>query len=194
MLIEDLHAANRTRQKQSHVDCSKHTEVDPQHRPAASRFTCTHFTFALTLLPGVLRPSLCTAALFPIANPCSVHNLLLAPTLNMAGNCPTCMVAGGALMGEHEGALWSTTGEYRFTMQSDGNLVLYRGGAPIWASGTNGQGNCYFVLQGDGNAVVYNKDSGAAIWASGTNGKREGPFKFVMQDDGNAVQCENNTG
>ncbi|MDE1714215.1 hypothetical protein PWG14_16930 (plasmid) [Chromobacterium amazonense] len=79
-------------------------------------------------------------------------------------------------------ALASPNGQYRFTYQHDGNLVLYRGAQPLWAAATNGPtGHC--VMQEDGNLVVYVNN--AAIWASGTEGHPMGTL--VMQDDGNAV-------
>jgi len=52
-------------------------------------------------------------------------------------------------------------------MQMDGNLVLYTGQTPLWASNTNGkgQGPYTFVVQGDNNLCVYG-GQGGCVWAS----------------------------
>lgn len=53
-------------------------------------------------------------------------------------------------------------------MQSDGNLVLYRGGRAVWSSGSAGNPGAKAVLQTDGNLVVYTA-AGRAVYSSGTN-------------------------
>lgn len=59
-------------------------------------------------------------------------------------------------------------------MQTDGNLVLYNtGGQPLWASGTNGNPGAYLTLQTDGNLVIYSS-SNQPLWTSGTNGNPNG--------------------
>lgn len=50
--------------------------------------------------------------------------------------------------------------------QGDGNLVLYAGSQPIWASMTFHNPG-HLEMQGDGNLVIYNKE-GAPVWASGS--------------------------
>lgn len=55
-----------------------------------------------------------------------------------------------------------------FSMQGDGNLVLYYNNKAIWSSGTAGYAGAYMVKQVDGNLVVYH--GGTAIWSSGTVG------------------------
>ncbi len=62
-----------------------------------------------------------------------------------------------------------THGRYVLAMQDDGNLVIYRGPTPRWASGTVGDSGDWLVMQGDGNLVIYS-DLGVALWASGTSG------------------------
>ena len=53
-------------------------------------------------------------------------------------------------------SLVSPNGTYRMTMQGDGNLVLYRGSHPLWASGTDGRGpGCHAVLHEDNLFAVY---------------------------------------
>ena len=85
-------------------------------------------------------------------------------------------------LGPNQGA-WSCDGRFLFIMQSDGNLVLYQDGAPLWATGTNGSGYAMW-MQGDGNLVVY-ASNGQPVWASNTAG-RPGTW-LAVQNDGNAV-------
>merc|ERR1712100_927417 len=64
------------------------------------------------------------------------------------------MTSQCALM--QDGSLESENGEYRLTMQGDGNLVLYNsGGEPLWASGTDGEYGAHCVFQKDGHFLVY---------------------------------------
>ncbi len=65
-------------------------------------------------------------------------------------------------------SLASPNGQFRLTMQSDGNLVEYSSAGVVWASGTNPAG-ASAVMQDDGNLVVYD-GSGNALWASDTGG------------------------
>lgn len=78
--------------------------------------------------------------------------------------------------------LRSADGQYRMVMQGDGNLVVYRQSAALWATGGSDPGS-RAVMQGDGNFVVY--DGAAAKWASTSSGF--GGAELVLQDDGNAV-------
>ena len=73
-------------------------------------------------------------------------------------------------------------------MQSDGNVVVYSNGQPVWASNTNSQGTGPYklIMQGDGNLVEYDS-TGHPYWASNTNGKGTGLYNAVMQDDCNFV-------
>ncbi len=77
-----------------------------------------------------------------------------------------------------------TEGPYRFVLQDDGNLVLYRNGTARWNSGTDGIAVEKCVMQGDGNLVLYKYDQRPA-WSSGTHGN---PTSYlVLQGDGNVV-------
>jgi len=77
----------------------------------------------------------------------------------------------------------SADGRFRLVYQVDGNLVLYQGSNPLWASATYGTTPGFVAMQADGNFVVY--DSTGAVWASNTWGH---PRAFlVVQDDGNTV-------
>jgi hypothetical protein len=79
-------------------------------------------------------------------------------------------------------------GNYHLELQTDGNLVLYNGGKPLWASGTSGQQIANLSMQPDGNLVLYNT-SGQAVWSSGTSGN-PGAF-LALQPDGNLVLYNN---
>lgn len=84
-------------------------------------------------------------------------------------------------------------------LQTDGNLVLYKGSGPvngpqefIWQSlsikGVN-QGPYYLRMQSDGNLCIYKGDTTdpkACIWASRTNGATEPSF-LMVRDDLNVV-------
>jgi hypothetical protein len=72
----------------------------------------------------------------------------------------------------------------RFTlaMQTDGNLVLYQGSTPLWASyTTTGQSA---IMQTDGNFVLYDSNHNPA-WSSNTWGRSNSHLS--VQDDGNLV-------
>lgn len=70
-------------------------------------------------------------------------------------------------------------------MQGDGNLVLYQGGTPLWATGTNASG-AWVVMQADGNLVVYAPScSGGVCWSSDTAGNNGAHLS--IQGDGNLV-------
>ncbi len=79
----------------------------------------------------------------------------------------------------------SPSGQLVFTLQSDGNLVLYADPEltqPLW--GANVAGGKVCIMQGDGNLVIY--DSAAnPIWASNTGGNPGS--RLLVQDDGNVV-------
>ena len=100
------------------------------------------------------------------------------------GACPTCgeLRAGGRLS-RGESAM-SCDGRFTLAMQGDGNLVLYMGATPLWASGTDGTGGSSADMQGDGNFVLYD-GAGVPLWASGTDGN-PGAY-LAIQNDGNLV-------
>jgi surface antigen len=82
-------------------------------------------------------------------------------------------------------SLTVASGEYRLTMQGDGNLVEYTlANVPLWSSGTAGNPGARVDMQGDGNLVVYSS-ANRALWATGTNGY-PGAY-LALQGDGNAV-------
>jgi hypothetical protein len=70
--------------------------------------------------------------------------------------------------------------------QDDNNLVLYRNGAPLWATmaGLGATPN-YFAMQTDCNAVVYSTTG--YVWASWTNGR--GSQCYARVTDGQWFVC-----
>jgi parallel beta-helix repeat protein len=107
------------------------------------------------------------------------------PTILQAATSPTScneIAPGqGLYPGQQE---VSCNGSFRLLLQTDGNLVLYEGGTPLWASNTRGDGSAEAIMQTDGNFVIYNA-SGASVWSTGTNGN--GDAAMVVQNDGNLV-------
>ncbi|MBX3476305.1 MAG: hypothetical protein KF910_01740 [Brevundimonas sp.] len=86
--------------------------------------------------------------------------------------------------------LVSQDGRFNFRLQVDGNIVLYFGTTPLWATNTvNGQG-LYVKMEPTGNLVAYASD-GSVVWASGTAG-HPGAL-LVIQDNGDAVIYDGST-
>ena len=75
-------------------------------------------------------------------------------------------------------------GNFKLTLQDDGNLVITDNGAPEWASNTAGSSAERATFQDDGNFVLYNGD-GSAAWAS--DSKDRGGERITLQRDRNLV-------
>jgi hypothetical protein len=95
----------------------------------------------------------------------------------------TSIMSGGQSLTAGQ-QLSSPNGTYRLVYQTDANLVLYSGTAPVWATGKNLGRPARATMQTDGNFVTYDS-SGKATWATGTNGN-SGAF-LAVQNDGNLV-------
>lgn len=117
-----------------------------------------------------------------------------------AGTSPTRPVAvtsAGLKQGQrlNPGAfLQSGSGQYRLTMQTDGNLVqsVVGSGRVLWASGTGGNAGATALMQADGNLVVYLH--GVAKWSTRTGGNPDtGRRVAVLQDDANLVVYDGST-
>jgi hypothetical protein len=78
----------------------------------------------------------------------------------------------------------SGDGRFRLVYQVDGNLVLYQGSNPLWATATYGTTPGFVAMQTDGNFVVYDS-TGRPVWASNTWGHPGAGL--LIQDDGNTV-------
>ena len=105
----------------------------------------------------------------PPPTPTGTDQLVAGDTLN----------AGGRLVSAGRKA-W-------LAMQTDGNLVLYRGSGTscIWASNTTGHSGAHLTLQGsDGNLVLYEGATARALWSSAP---RPGAARVQLQDDCNLV-------
>jgi hypothetical protein len=82
----------------------------------------------------------------------------------------------------------SNDGRFTFTMQTDGNLVMYYGTTPLWASNTYLSPGVVVIMQTDGNLVIYDTNH-SPVWATSW----EPGFVFVpgavlaIQNDGNLV-------
>ncbi|KAK9120579.1 hypothetical protein Syun_018196 [Stephania yunnanensis] len=78
-------------------------------------------------------------------------------------------------------------GPFKFIMQSDCNLVLYRNGdKAMWSSKTARKGvGCMAILQDTGNLVIL--ANRGVIWASNAYTATKNPFRLVLQADGNVV-------
>jgi hypothetical protein len=107
--------------------------------------------------------------------------------------------------------LVSPGGQYWLTVQTDGNLVLYRGdcaksphaGCAVWSSRSAGPVGDYFLaLQNDGNLVVYRgrvaadappgaEGSAQPVWNSQTSRQR-GHYLLTVEEDGNLVLWSGN--
>jgi hypothetical protein len=78
--------------------------------------------------------------------------------------------------------LMSNNGQTVLMMQTDGNVVLYRGRSAIWSTGTGNNNGAYLTVQNDGNIVVYSA-SNAPLWWTGTTSVTT----LTVQTDGNLV-------
>jgi hypothetical protein len=56
-------------------------------------------------------------------------------------------------------------------MQEDGNFVVYNSDQPLWSSETNPKSGKFFTLQGDGNLVIYQGEGQKAVWSPNIQGK-----------------------
>jgi hypothetical protein len=118
---------------------------------------------------------------FAVAKTCGEAVTWHAPNVNLYYDGGE-LASGSTLTAGQQ--VTSPDGRFRFVMQGDGNLVLYQGNTPLWASHTNGSGGVRATMQTDGNLVVYTA-GGAPVWSSHTNG--HAGASLWMQSDGNAV-------
>ena len=97
------------------------------------------------------------------------------------GGCGSMAAGQGITVGQ---SLRSCDGRFTLAMQYDGNLVLYQGGAAIWATGSWGSTGYAAVMQNDGNLVLYDVTN-RALFASNTSGHPGN--HLALQNDGNLV-------
>jgi len=120
----------------------------------------------------------------------SANNIILKPTttnLNFSRNQQWITPSNYRFVFQGDGnlvlyspqgrAIWATgtggTGASLFSVQVDGNIVLYENNKVLWATNTSGNPGSSFAIQGDGNVVVYNQ-AGQPIFATQTDGGRTG--------------------
>lgn len=113
---------------------------------------------------------------------CVAVAAMVVPRLVLA-ECGT--LEAGQSVGPNQ-QIWSCSGVFRLVVQSDGNLVLYQGGAAYWSSGTGGRSVQGLSVQSDANVVLY--DAGhQAIWSTHTNTPSASRPRLVLGDDGNLL-------
>ncbi len=78
----------------------------------------------------------------------------------------------------------SSDNRFKFILQNDGNLVLYKYGWALWSSGTHGLPIKRCIMQTDGNLVLYDYGNNPR-WSSGTH-RYPGSW-LNIQNDGNVV-------
>lgn len=127
--------------------------------------------------PSRHRPSITIAVPASTASPAPISTTITTRT-------PAPIPAQAAVEGElRAGAgISSPGGEYRLSMQGDGNLVLYRGQSPIWATGTSSGVRAVVTAAGDWRVL---DSAGGVLWSTGTTGR--GPSRIEVRDDGNIV-------
>lgn len=80
----------------------------------------------------------------------------------------------------------SPDGRYKFTLQWDGNVVLYKNGTqPLWASNTSNT-PAFLLMAPNGNLVLYDT-GGNARWNATLRGSATANSHLLLQDDGNVV-------
>jgi hypothetical protein len=80
-------------------------------------------------------------------------------------------------------------GPFTLAMQTDGNLVEYKGSAPVWATGTGGHPGNDLAMQPDGNLVLYSGSS--AVWQTHTEDYPGA--HLALMPDGDVIVYDGNT-
>lgn len=109
-----------------------------------------------------------------------------SPSCNDAFKAPQCLNAGEIRT--------SCNGCFQFTIQVDGNLVVYKNSVPkqvLWSPNIYGNGVVKVCMQIDGNLVAYTS-SMVPIWASNTQSATSQADAIArIQDDGQFVVSYN---
>lgn len=122
--------------------------------------------------------------------------MLLSPQSAIAASSSYRLREGQQLtVGE---SIRSQNGQAKLLLQSDGNLVIYSLGVPLWNTKTVGSGAKRLVLQGDGNLVLY-ASGGRPVWHTRTGGTDASEFRIEdyglikLVNPGGKVRWHNNT-
>jgi len=103
-----------------------------------------------------------------------------AQTNIAASGVPVLKPGQRLLSGQH---LTSQNGYYKLYMQTNGNLVLYKGSTALWATRTSNHRGAFLAMQTNGNLVLYYGRT--PLWSTRTGG-----FSvkfFAVQNDSNLV-------
>ena len=112
----------------------------------------------------------------------SVSSDTLDRLKDLNGVQATCGVDRLGEQGELLPGTYLKAGDYKLTLQSNGDMVLWKGSSnAVWSTKTNNGEKHYLELQSDGNLVLYTTDH-KAVWSTGTKGKSAG--WLVLGDDG----------
>lgn len=98
-------------------------------------------------------------------------------TVKGPDNIPATVVPGTV---ERNEVVPSPNGRCKFSVQSDSNLVIYKNGSPIWASGTQYSDGYRLVTLANGN-VQFNRANGSTVFSTNTAGNAGARMR--MQDD-----------
>lgn len=101
-----------------------------------------------------------------------------------------CIQTGDATKCPNE--LVSENGQYKMTMQRDGNLVVYKQGTAVWNSNTGNKPDeaHSLIIQSDGHIIIFNPRK--LIWGTNVYNKGTKPYTLIMQNDGNLVEYDTN--
>jgi hypothetical protein len=97
---------------------------------------------------------------------------------------PPCGVLGSGEVLHQNQSVTSCDGHNVFIHQTDGHVVLYHDGQPLWWTGVINPGSDILAMQGDGNLVEYDHAS-QPIWNTGT--WNHPGSHLAVQDDCNVV-------
>ncbi|HTH83200.1 MAG TPA: hypothetical protein VL490_09710 [Mucilaginibacter sp.] len=142
--------------------------------------------------PPVLYPTL---DVFPAHYSTTTFNLIYTNPLTTGGAITKITSSDSQPVLTPGQSIYSPNGNNRLTLQTDGNLVLYRKNSNgsetgIWSSRTAGMASASLYFQTDGNLVIYNS-SHTGLWASNIysysgSGVVTNAY-YALQDDGGFV-------
>jgi hypothetical protein len=108
------------------------------------------------------------------------------PTTPTSTNTKPAILAPGSTLLPGQ-SLTAQNGNFRLTLQGDGNMVEYnKGGHAFFSTNTAGKTVTDAIMQGDGNFVMY--DGTKAVWASNTSGN---PGDFLELTNGGKLIITN---